>query len=292
MGPVTESIKARLRDVRSRLHVRQSRQVIAELIGCDNPRVSIIGRALRDTARKQESMNVADMLSKIEKRRDMLLNSAARIEVIDYGAGSPDANRADAEMEGGVVLSLPVSRICRASKAKFWALFLYQLVRHLNPKNCLELGTCVGISAAYIASALKLNDGGTLTTLEGSPQIADLAKETLESLDLENVFISVGPFHKTYKTSLEGQAPVDLLFNDGHHDYQAMLRYYFDALPHMREGGVIVFDDIYWSSGTAKAWTQIADDACVGAAVDLRSMGIAVTTRHKKNDTLKFSVPL
>lgn len=66
------------------------------------------------------------------------------------------------------------------------------MVRNLKPTSALELGSCVSISAAYQATAMKQNGIGKLITLEGSPGTAQVAEETLSSIGLENASVVVG----------------------------------------------------------------------------------------------------
>lgn len=168
---------------------------------------------------------------------------------------------------------------------------LFRMIRHLRPVSCLELGTCVGISASYQASALKLNGSGQLITLEGSPEIAKLARETLAQLELTNATVVTGPFYQTLPGALESAAPIDFLFNDGHHDHDALLAYFTQALPHLAKEAVIVFDDISWSSGMRQAWREIEDDSRVAATVDLGIIGIALISEDRSG-TRHYTVPL
>ncbi|NER96675.1 MAG: class I SAM-dependent methyltransferase [Symploca sp. SIO1B1] len=159
----------------------------------------------------------------IEQRRSFLLNSHQKISVIDYGAGRPSSNRTKEEMEKGVLSKALVADICRASKPTFWGTILFKLIRKLKPLSCVELGSCVGISAAYQGFALNLNGKGNLTTLEGSSEIANIAKEILGALSLNNTSVVISPFHETLKSVLELSKPVDFFCNDGHHDHYAVI---------------------------------------------------------------------
>ncbi len=60
---------------------------------------------------------------------------------------------------------------------------LYALVRATRPRNVLELGTGLGLSAFFIASALKANgDEGYVLTLEPEGDLAHQAKKLLKGL--------------------------------------------------------------------------------------------------------------
>ncbi len=60
---------------------------------------------------------------------------------------------------------------------------LYALVRALRPRNVLELGTGLGLSAFFIASALKANgDEDYVLTLEPEADLAEQAIDLLRGL--------------------------------------------------------------------------------------------------------------
>lgn len=138
------------------------------------------------------------------------------------------------------------------------------------------MGTCVGISAAYQATALRLNGGGRLFTLEGASPLARIATRTLSELGLDQVTVVQGRFQDTLETVLRENAPVDVVFVDGHHDEQATLRHFEQVRPHLSAGALLVFDDIRWSGGMARAWRAVAESPDTALAVDLGSLGLCV----------------
>jgi predicted O-methyltransferase YrrM len=175
-----------------------------------------------------------------------------------------------------------VGTICRmASKNRPWALTLFRLVRALDPKGCLELGTCLGVSAAYQAAALQVNgSGGRLTTLEGNPYRATIARENLSKLGLDRVEIGVGLFTETLQPALEDLGVVDYAFIDGHHDGKATVAYYRAILPFLAERSVVIFDDIAWTPDMKRAWAEITADPRIVVAVDLFKVGICVVAKE------------
>jgi len=61
--------------------------------------------------------------------------------------------------------------------------FLYALVRATKPRNVLELGTGLGVTARFIAEALKTVDGEAhLLTVEPVAEFAEQARTLLEGL--------------------------------------------------------------------------------------------------------------
>lgn len=278
-----------LQRVKHRVRAWKSRRSIDSLIAHESRPLNAVGHALREAAFNSLSPNELKWVSLIENRRSGLLASREIVEVVDYGAGDRESKRTEGEMKAGVRSPAFVSDLCRVSKSPFWSLFLFKLIRQLGARSCLELGTCVGISASYQAAALDLNGGGRLLTLEGAPEIAAIAKQTFSSVQAHNVSVVVGPFHDTYEKALEAGKPIDFLFNDGHHDHDALLTYFDQSLAFLAGEGVVVFDDIAWSAGMQAAWRTIQEHERVAASVDLGAMGVSVVSSGGGNE--RYSIP-
>ena len=269
----------------------KARTALTQLTSHKHPKLKAIGDALRESLTHTISVEEQKWINLIEQRRSFLLSSDKEIAVIDYGAGKPDSNRAKEEMKKGVQSTALVANICKASKPAFWATFLFKIIRKLEPSSSVELGSCVGISASYITAALNINGQGELLSLEGSPEIAKIAKETLESLNLQNGSVITGPFHETLKGVLESAKPIDFFFNDGHHDHDSVIQYFNESLPNLSDEAVIVFDDISWSPGMRKAWTEIENDERVSASIDFQTIGIVLVGKNLATKE-KFRIPL
>ena len=136
-----------------------------------------------------------------------------------------------------------------------------------------------------------LNGKGHLSTLEGSPEIARIAEETMKSLQLNNTSVVTGPFQKTLKGVLKSSKPVDFFFDDGHHDHDATIQYFHEAVPYLADEAVIIFDDISWSAGMKKAWAEIENDERITASIDLKTIGIALMG-NKPASKENFRIPL
>jgi predicted O-methyltransferase YrrM len=268
-----------------------SMKALIQLTSHKHPKINAIGDALSESLTNTLSVEEQNWISLIEQRRSFLLNLNKKIEVINYGAVSSKSNKTNEEMKNGVKLKAKVAKICKASKSEFWATFLFKMIRKLEPSSCVELGSCVGISAAYIAAALNLNEKGELHSLEGSPEIAKIAKETLGNFNLQNSSVIIGPFHKTLKAVLESAKPIDFFFNDGHHDHDAVIKYFNETLSYLSDEAVIVFDDISWSQGMRKAWAEIEADERVSVSIDFQTIGIVIIGK-KLATKEKFRIPL
>jgi predicted O-methyltransferase YrrM len=165
-----------------------------------------------------------------------------------------------------------------SSKGRNWALLLYRILRRFRPTSCVELGTCLGLSGAYQAAALKSNGAGRLVTIEGSDDAAAIARETtFARAGLgDTAEVVAGRFQDVLPDVLHRRAPVDYAFIDGHHEQDATLAYFDQLLPHLSAPALLVFDDIRWSDGMTAAWRQIQRHPRVRLAVDFVMMGVCV----------------
>jgi len=216
-------------------------------------------------------------VSQIEALRKNLLLSRERMVVRDFGARRPDLRLTSAELVQGETKEIALSELCaKASKSPSWATLLFVLIRRLRPAVCLELGTCLGISAAYTAGALQLNGHGTLVTIEGDETLAAKAREHLASLNFSNVKVLSGRFAEVLPSVLEKIRPLDFVFVDGHHDGEATVSYWTSIKPKLFRRSIVIFDDISWSSSMKLAWKRISKDACVFNAIDLGDIGVVI----------------
>jgi len=234
-----------------------------------------IARAINETLDNTITHEEKAWIKRIEELRNSLKNSSEQITVTDYGAGLPNANRSEKEMLEGVVSSKKISDFYNVSQSSIRGTILFKLIREFGSISAIELGTCIGISAAYQAAAQKLNGMGKITTLEGSDS-AILAQNNLQLLELDNVTVVKGRFQDNLDSVLQENNPVDYAFIDGHHEEKATIAYFTQLLPYLAGKAMVVFDDISWSKGMRIAWEKIIENERVKIAVDLVTLGICV----------------
>lgn len=248
--------------------------------------------ALKSTLENKLTPEEQAWIDQIESLRQELNNSTTEISIVDYGAGLPNLHPADEVMHQGRVTTRSVGEVCQTnSKSRSWSLLLFQLIREFKPSVCIELGTCLGISTAYQAAALKLNQQGKIITLEGAESLASLANQNFQTLDLDNVSVVMGRFQDTLSNVLNEQGPIDCAFIDGHHDEKATIAYFWQIYPFLTKSAVLVFDDISWSKGMQRAWNTIEADQRVGISINLSNIGICVVDSDTANKT-SFKIPI
>lgn len=270
----------------------KARNAISRLYGEVDWGSRLIASALMGALQNDAISEEKVWIDKIESLREELNSSTSEVSIVDYGAGKPGLNLTDEEMYQGRVITSSVGDICRTgSKPYFWSFLLFRLIREFRPSVCLELGTCLGISASFQAAALKLNQAGKIVTLEGAELLASLAQRNFQSLGLDNVSIVIGRFQDTLDGVLNEHAPLDYAFIDGHHDEKATMTYFEQIFPFLSDKAIIVFDDISWSEGMKRVWKGIEMDERVKISVDLRHVGICIIDRGIEGKQ-SFKIPM
>jgi predicted O-methyltransferase YrrM len=261
------------------------RKTIAQLRNEGDGSLHVLATVLDDMIKGRFSAEEAEKIKQIEKLRRRLRISDEKVAITDYGAGS-------ARGEAGAVVKT-VGEVGRtSSRSKRWNSLLFKLVRAFRPSVCLELGTALGISAAYQAAALELNRKGKIISLEGAEALVSLAKANLKALGLHAFEIVPGRFQDSLEKVLKKNAPIDFVFIDGHHEECATVRYFNQILPALSDGAILVFDDISWSGGMERAWNTIRKEKNIRASIDLLTVGICVYSRFPARIAKSFKLTI
>lgn len=198
---------------------------------------------------------------RIESLRKKLLQRNEEIEIEDFGAGStilPGKKR-------------KIKDIARTSlKPKKFAQLLYRITKYYNCGDVVELGTSLGITTCYLASAGK----GKVTSFEGSSAIATVAQEQFAECGLNNVGINLGNIDNTLPGFIRIGSPQDLFFLDGNHRKEPTLLYFSQLLSLAKPSSIFIIDDIHWSSGMEEAWEELKNHDAVTLSIDLFFIGI------------------
>ena len=214
---------------------------------------------------------------KVESLRRQLLNDNVILEVEDFGAGSV-IDKKDKRSISSIAKN--------AAKPRKFGQLLFRMVKHYQPATILEIGTSLGITTSYLSLA---NPGGKLITIEGSGEIADVAKQNFKTTGLKNVESIEGNFDHTLASVVRGLSTVDFSFIDGNHRQEPTERYFKEILTKTNNNSVLVFDDIHWSREMELAWETIKNDTAVKCSIDLFFIGI-VFFRKEFKEKQHFSI--
>jgi predicted O-methyltransferase YrrM len=182
---------------------------------------------------------------KIESVRDELLLDQNMLQIDDFGAGSIQPARKEKKISEIAAGSL--------SSKKFGRL-LFRLAHFYRAQQIIELGSSLGISASYLASA---DAGSRVITLEGSPAIANVAAKTFKKLGLKNIVLETGRFEETIGKVIAANPKADLIFLDGNHRKKPVLEYFEHFLENIKPASLVVVHDIHWSPEMEEAWSII-----------------------------------
>jgi len=212
----------------------------------------------------------------IEEQRKKLLNDDTRITVTDLGAGSHlNKNRTKA-----------IKDIAKnALKTPRLAQLIYRLAKHNNPSGIIELGTCLGITTAYLSKACAEAD---IVSIEGCPETAKKAYQNFQDLELDNVELQVGNFDELLPKIIEEATQLDFVYIDGNHRKDATLNYFNWCLPKVHENSLLIFDDIYWSTGMKEAWQEIKNHPEVTVTIDLFWIGLVYFKKGQAKEHFKI----
>lgn len=202
------------------------------------------------------------VVNKIESIRKNLLYDQRIIEIHDLGAGSRKMGNN----------KKPISDIAKHSPVPAdYGKLLCNLAAEFGKPAILELGTSLGISSMYMASScsdLKIN------TIEGSPATAEIARENFISAGTGNIEVHTGSFEEIMPTLINENSKAGLVFIDGNHRREPLLRYFNYLEKVADDKTVIVIDDINYSAEMEDAWKEIRKSSRITVTVDIFRMGL------------------
>lgn len=199
----------------------------------------------------------------IESERRRLMTSSETVYVDDLGTGSSE--------------SRPVAYVARTSlMPPHEAQLMMRLAVLIKAQEILELGTSLGITTAYLASACKASH---VVTVEGAPELRKLAMQVWKRLKLRSIESRLGDIDAVLD-GYKPERPVDLVLMDANHTGEATLRYFNRLQPFVSEKTILVMDDIRYSRDMYRAWLSICEHPSVTAAMDLGALGLVFFDTH------------
>ena len=210
--------------------------------------------------------------SDIEKLRSELLLDLRRINITDLGAGSlVNSNK-----------QKKISTLARnALKPARLAQLIHRLAADINPSNIIELGTCLGITTAYLAKAAP---NARVISIEGCPETAAIALENVEKLQIQNTEICVGGFMDLLPNIIDNIPKLDLLLINGWHTKESILNYFQCCLPKLSERSIMIFDNIHRSKEMNEAWEHIKGQPEVSVTIDLFHIGLVFVKKGQAKE--------
>lgn len=216
----------------------------------------------------------------IERRRVFLKACNDELDVVDFGSqGSKDGKRVRRK-----VSEIAKNHLERPEVGQL----LFRLVNWIGehekrPLEIVELGTSLGVTTAYLASADSRN---TVQTYEGSGEVLQVAQGVWRTLRLENIRWIEGDIDQTLLNRdhslllYSAPARVDIAYVDANHTYEATKRYADFLLERLNQKGVLAIDDIHYSEEMERAWQELKLDPRVTSTMDLYHLGLIFVDPH------------
>lgn len=203
-----------------------------------------------------------DIVCCIRKIRKRMISDQRSIIVNDLGAGSEKLKTSIRK----------VSDIARYSPVpEKYGILLSNLASEFGKPLIVELGTSLGISTMYMAASCL---DAVVYTIEGCPAIAGIADQNFKSAGLTNIKLLTGSFEEMLPLVAETDVRPGLVFIDGNHRKEPVLKY-FNRIADMSDNKtVVVIDDINYSKEMEEAWDEIKLNERVSVTVDIFRMGI------------------
>ena len=127
--------------------------------------------------------------------------------------------------------------------------FMSMLVRVLQPRFAVEIGTFTGYSALAVAKALP--PGGRLLCCDISEEWTAIARAHWQRADVaDRIDLRIAPALETLR-DLPPEPPVDFAFIDA--DKANYINYYEELRRRLAPRGVILVDNVLWGGGVAVA---------------------------------------
>jgi len=133
--------------------------------------------------------------------------------------------------------------------------FMALLVKILQAKKTLDIGTFTGYSA--LAVALALPEDGKVISCDRDPRCTTIAKQFWQQAGMqEKIDFRLAPALETLENLLnQGEAnSFDFIFIDA--DKENYVHYYEKSFHLLRKGGLIMVDNVLWSGQVADTTIQ------------------------------------
>lgn len=202
----------------------------------------------------------------IEEARRRLLRCSDQVPISDLGAPSRVSKQTARRVRSLARHGL--------SSPKFGRL-LYRLATYNSSDHIVELGTSLGITTLYLATA---RPSASVYTLEGASAVADRAEDIFRKQGQANIQLIRGNIDQTLPTLLRQLPRVDFAYLDANHRYEPTVAYFEQLVAKTNERSIVAIDDIYWSDEMRRAWRHIQRHPAVTLTLDLFDAGLVFFT--------------
>lgn len=163
--------------------------------------------------------------------------------------------------------------------------FLYLISKEFKPKSIVEIGMSWGIGAIHLALG---NPNGVVCSIERDSECLNIYKGF--DFGLFNIFPMIT--ESSLAVDKFGINSIDLLYVDGDHQFECARKDYYDYFPKVKDGGIILIDDIELDEDMRQFWRGIKEtkfDVNFIRPMDIlrpeRGVGFGVVLKGVQNET-------
>ncbi len=277
MGEIISSVKSRLKGIRNRFRQKaralEGQKTLDQMISDGLPETLRTGLSRIISGEVPNDAKAA--FGRVEGIRDQIAARGDEEIPIYYSPKptEPGANERDA-IKPGEIKTFTCEHLAKNTSVPADVGQMMHLIgRDAKAQSFLELGSCVGIGASYLASVPSCR---RMVSIEGSTELSKIASNSALQ-----VFKQAEMHNALFEDALDDLLPsfnqdLDFAWIDGHHEQQATLHYFARIKPHLRDGAIVAFDDIYWSSDMLAAWDKLRQTDGFAHAINVGICGIGI----------------
>lgn len=217
-----------------------------------------------------------DLLPDVERLRSALGSDERILSEGDHGSGRRNSRSKS-------VRSVVRNEVAGSSLASCYC----SIIRFLNARNILEVGTSLGLTTLYLSAQPETQ----VITLEANEEIARMAADNFRFLRRDNIRLITGNADHTLSSVLDGFIP-EVAIVDANHRLDPTVRYFKQLKENMSEKGVIVIDDIHYSKEMSMAWEAMISDPAVSMTLDCYRFGVIFLDPALPVGVRRMEVPL
>ena len=245
----------------------KQKKTITHLLAHNNLLLTIIVESFLQLKNNKLSITDISTFQACEKYRNKLLQDDTIVSFEIFGSNK----------------TMLVKDICKKAASKpIWAQFLFLITKRLTSPYFLEIGTNLGVSGTYILEALKYKKNSQLYTMEGLPQLCEIAQNQFSKISSNSKYkIYEGLYKNTFPKLLMDNKNFNIVFIDGNHKKEPTIKYFTDLQSQLSSPAIIIFDDINWSLDMQKVWKIVKSNKNVCYSIDMFKFGLLIVDNTK-----------
>jgi cephalosporin hydroxylase len=166
---------------------------------------------------------------------------------------------------------IDLARKYQAEQREDEVIWFYRAAEKIKPKVIVEIGIKEGGNLKILSTLL--DSTGIAIGIDKRREIPWGMDDTECEIHHIIGYSETKEVRDSLISTLNGRK-IDLLFIDGDHSYEGMLRDFYSYGPLVRTGGIIAVHDIYYLEPVAKAWEEIPGEDWYESSRNRSSIGI------------------